>query len=119
MYLLFLRNGEAANTNQITMGQIVKKDGSKKDFAVTPGNVNKTEFEFGDKVICLRGTFTVIINQGKQNQMVEAITMYDRYWMPNREIVLSEAFMKEHKLELPKLALTGVNHRVHTGKVLR
>ena len=119
MYLLFLRNNETANNKEIAMGQIVKKDGSKKNFAVTSGNVNKTEFEFGDKVICLRGTFTVIINQGKENQMVEAITMYDRYWMPNREIVLTEAFMKDHKLKQHKLALTGVNHRVHTGIVLR
>ena len=118
MYLLFLRNGECAN-NEIAMGQIVKKDGSKKDFTVTNGNVNKTDFEFGDKVICLRGTFTVIINHGKGKHMVEAITMYDRYWMPNREIVLTEAFMSEHKLEQHKLALTGVNHRVMTGMVVR
>ena len=119
MYLLFLRNGESADNKDITMGQIVKKDGSKKDFAVIPGTVNKTEFEYGDKVVCTRGTFTVVINLGRENHPVEAITMHDQYWMPNREIVLSEGFMKEHRLEQAKLALTGVNHRVHAGRVLR
>lgn len=119
MYLLFVRSGESANDKQITMGQIVKKDGSKKDFMIASGGVNKIEFEYGDKVICLRGTFMVLIHFGNSKNQVIAVTMYDRYWLPNHEIVLSEAFMKENKRELPKLALTGVNHRVMTGIVVR
>jgi len=117
MYLLFVRNGESAHNKQLTTGQIQKKDGSKNEFSVLPGTVKKLEFEYGDKVTCVRGTIMLIIHiDGKQ---VEGIDMYDRYWMPNHEIMLTEAFMEKHKLETPKLALTGVNHRVNGGAVIR
>lgn len=117
MYLLFVRNGESAHNKQLTTGQIEKKDGSKNEFVVMPGTVKKLEFEYGDKVICVHGTIMLIIHiDGKQ---VKGIDMYDRYWMPNHEIMLTEAFIEKHKMELPVLPLTGVNHRVHTGLVAR
>ncbi len=119
MYLLFMRSGESANNKQITMGQIVKKDGSKKDFMIVSGRINKIEFEYGDKVICLRGTFMVIIHLDDSKHQVEAVTMHDRYWLPNHEVTLDENFMKENQTEQVKLPLTGVNHRVHTGLVIR
>lgn len=117
MYLLFIRNGEFSRTKERVAGQIVKADGSKEEFAILPGTTRKLDFQYGDKVVCLQGSFMMIIHiDGKQ---VNAIDMFDRYWLPFHEVALTEAFMEERKMELPKLRLTGVNHRVTTGLVLR
>ena len=117
MYLLFLRNGVSANNKQLTVGRIEKRNSSKNEFAIIPGTVKKIDFDYGDKITCVHGNFMVVIHiDGK---MVEPIQMYNRYWMPNNEVTLTEAYMEEHKVELPVLPLTGVNHRVMTGLVTR
>ena len=117
MYLLFLRNEESAKYRPMIIGRIEKINGSKNEFAILPGPVRKIEFEYGDKITCVQGTFMLVIHiDGKK---IEAIDMHDRYWMPNNEVTLTEAFMEQHKSELPVLPLTGVNHRVLTGMVTR
>jgi hypothetical protein len=45
--------------------------------------------------------------------------MHKDYWMTHHEITLDENFIKENQIEPVKLPLTGVNHRVHTGLVIR
>ncbi len=118
MYLLIVRAGEGVQNKQLTTGQIEKKDGSKKEFAVIPGAAQKLDFEYGDKVVCVHGTFLMLIHPDSDKQ-VAGIQMHDRYWLPNHEVTITEDFMDRQKTELYKLPLTGVNHRVNGGRVVR
>lgn len=115
MYLLFVRCGD---DKQLTGGAIEKKDGSKNQFTIMPGTVKKLEFELGDKVTCVHGSMTMIIHLDER-RTVCALTMNKDYWMPNHEVTLDQAFIQKNQTEQFKLPLTGVNHRVHTGLVIR
>jgi len=116
MYLLILRACD--DEKQLVSGILEKKDGSKENFVILPGTAKTLEFEYGDKIVCVHGIFMIIIHLDAK-KVVCARTMYDRYWMPNHEITLDENYMKENQREEYKLPLTGVNHRVHGGRVIR
>src|SRR5688500_2972036 len=102
MYLLIVRAGEGVHTKQLTTGQVEKKDGSKKEFVVIPGAAQKLDFEYGDKVVCVHGTFLMMVHPDFDKQ-VTGIQMHDRYWLPNHEVTLTAELMEKHKTTLSKL----------------
>lgn len=70
-----------------------------------PDSFKQLEFEYGDKIICVHGQFTMVIHAGDKIQ-VNAIEMSDSYGSLYREVTLTETFMEKHKLEHPMTALT-------------
>jgi len=116
MYLLCVRNGEASKTKERVSGQIIKADGSKKEFLILPGTTQKLDFQYGDKVVCVSGSFLMLIHTAEKQ--VVGIKMDEHYWLPFHEVTLTEEFIEGQKTELPVMRLTGVNHRVTTGLIL-